>query len=165
MNTFSGLSSLILVLIVGDAWGHNCSNVVEIESQGLLNYLANVSFIAPHNFSGEWVMDMATDVEFTFLGGWSIWISNNPTQGKALFRSRKDDVEIKKGDLVTFRFRISWFKGEPQPEVISLVWDGVEICADNGKTVKDIKASRARRTVNRPPPQVHDMNGRRRYVN
>jgi hypothetical protein len=73
MNKFFGFSTTTLVLLtltmlVRGGWGHNCSNAVTIESQGLLNYLANVSFLAPHNLSGEWRMDFTTDVEYTFLG-------------------------------------------------------------------------------------------------
>lgn len=67
MKTFF-LAAIFLLGGATLASAHNCTNVVQVESQGLLNYLANVSFKAPHNLTGEWVMDMDTDVEFTFLG-------------------------------------------------------------------------------------------------
>lgn len=62
------LFTFVFAVLLGESWGHNCTNAITIENQGLLNYLANVSFVAPHNLSGEWIMDMDTDVEFTFLG-------------------------------------------------------------------------------------------------
>jgi len=143
----SNFSIILLFFFASPSFCTNCTNVLTVESEGLLNYLANVTFAAPHNLTGEWVMDMETDVQYTFLGGWGIWIRNDPSKGKAQFRSKRDDLEIVKGDIVSFRFRISWFTGEPKPEVISLIWDGVQLCADNGRSIKEIKASRARRTL------------------
>jgi hypothetical protein len=54
---------------LGMVEGFNCANVVEIEKSGLFNYLASVSFKTPIPLKGEqWVMEMDTDTEFTFLG-------------------------------------------------------------------------------------------------
>ena len=49
--------------------GFYCTNELEIEQSGLLNYLANVTFHAPVPLNGEqWNLEMDTDSEFTFLG-------------------------------------------------------------------------------------------------
>lgn len=61
-------SAIFLTFFASTSLAFDCSHVMRIESEGLLNYLVNVSFPAPHNLTGEWIMDMETDVEYTFLG-------------------------------------------------------------------------------------------------
>jgi len=62
------VTTAILLAVTNPSLGTNCTNVLTVESTGLLNYLANVSFYAPHNMTGDWVLDMETDVPYTFLG-------------------------------------------------------------------------------------------------
>jgi len=100
----------------------------------------------------NFVLQLINALFFTIPQGWGVWIRNDPDKGKTTFRTKRDDLVINKGDYVTFRFRISWFTGEPKPEVISLIWDGEQLCSDNGISVRDIKAARARRYVNRNIP-------------
>ena len=60
--------SLLLVLTIGSSHSHNCNPLIVKESEGLLNYLANVTFTIPMAVDGDWTLDMETDVPFTFIG-------------------------------------------------------------------------------------------------
>lgn len=61
------LALLLLLSKMADCY--NCNNVVFEESEGLQNYLATIKFKIPVELQDEqWVMEMKTDHEFTFLG-------------------------------------------------------------------------------------------------
>jgi len=61
-------TAFLIVLTVQSTSSHNCNSIVVKESEGLLNYLANVTFTIPSAVDGDWVLDMDTDVPFTFIG-------------------------------------------------------------------------------------------------
>ena len=99
--------------------------------------------------------------------GWGIWINSKPEEGKATFRSRDENITLAEGDEVSFRFRISWFTDEPRPQVISLIWQGHQLCSPGGLSVEAIKANRRRRTSanNNDNRRVYGGSRRRLRVN
>ncbi|CAG7784745.1 unnamed protein product [Allacma fusca] len=117
----------------------NCSAIVAIENEGILHYLARVNFPAPFEHKGQWHLTMETDVPYTFLGGWDVWVNASEDAGRAILTSRQEDLHILQNDTISFRFRISWFTNEPKPEVISLTWENATICKTATETGRKVR--------------------------
>ncbi len=62
------LFTALLLLAIDFGQSHNCNSLIVKESEGLLNYLANVTLVIPTDIEGDWTLDMETDVSYTFIG-------------------------------------------------------------------------------------------------
>ena len=69
-------------------------------------------------------------------------IEPDAEHGKALIRDAHEDRNITQGENISFHFRVGWFTGEPQPQVIGIIWEGIDICSPSGSTISAVQASK-----------------------
>ncbi|XP_021961577.1 uncharacterized protein LOC110857265 [Folsomia candida] len=127
------LSSSLLIFLVSMVtigYALDCSNIHYKESEGVLNYLANVTFTVPYTTSG-WRFYFQFDRNFTGIGVWDGFIQTNGDAGSAIMTNKTSNGELTRGDEFSFRFRINWSEVTPakNPPVLERFGVGdVELC-------------------------------------
>ncbi|CAG7828834.1 unnamed protein product [Allacma fusca] len=138
--------SLFLLAGVHLSGALSCTKVVQTKSKDKFSYLANVTFPTPKSFSGQWELDMKTDVPFLFIGGWGITVNEDGSNRTAKFQSQ-DAVTLKSGQPISFMFRISWAPRRPVPLVQELVWENVQVCSTTVRTNEIRKIKKQQRPL------------------
>ncbi|CAL8127383.1 unnamed protein product [Orchesella dallaii] len=106
----------------------DCSNVIEKESEGVRNWLGNITFIAPVPTVTGWTLTLFFDRNFTGVGVWDGFVSYDGAEGWAEIVNRNEtDARIEAGEKKSLRFRVN-YPTLPPAEVLSLRFQDIELC-------------------------------------
>jgi len=106
----------------------DCTNVITKESEGVLNWLGNITFIVPTPTGPDgWKMNIVFDQPFTGIGVWDVWVESHGDDKWAAFTSR-DNHTLTAGEPYSFRFRINYPDRNIKPEATSLKFIDIELC-------------------------------------
>lgn len=153
--TKTALSLLLLTSIVTLSTTLDCSSLYYKETEGVLNYLANVTLTVPYTTNNGWNFYFLFSRNFTGIGVsnnlllfWLWWhvlkwimpfyqvwagtIETNGPEGTAAMRNNSVNGVLPAGSLFSFRFRINWSEQTPStnpPVLQSFKFGDLEMCS------------------------------------
>ncbi|CAG7814993.1 unnamed protein product [Allacma fusca] len=129
---FAGIILILFgVSIFSTVTSFDCSSLVEEINSGQLNWLADCNIVVPVSTTKEgWTLALTFDQVFTGVGTWELWVNFNGTARIATLSDREPygNTELDAGQLFHFRFRVNYGRDIPKPQVISMNFQGIELC-------------------------------------